>query len=144
MAKTEYAKTPKTFRQQVELLKQRNLSIANEDRAEKILTYISYNRLSNYWFPLLAEPKSDEIFKDGATFDAAFKLYQFDSDFRTITFQAIEQIEIAIRTQIIYYFSIKYDSGFWYEDSSAFKNYQGYLKLLNKIATNLKRPNKTS
>jgi len=136
MAKTEYAKTPKTFREQVELLKQRNLTIANEERAENILTYISYNRLSNYWFPLLAEPKADEIFKDGATFDAAFKLYQFDSDFRTITFHAIEQIEIAIRTQIIYHFSIKYDSGFWYEDSSAFKNYQGYLKLLNKIATN--------
>ncbi len=135
MAKTEYTKTPKTFRNQVALLKERNLSILNEERAEKILTYISYNRLSNYWFPLLAEPKKDEIFKDGATFDTAFKLYQFDSDFRTITFQAIEQIEIAIRTQIIYHFSIKYNSGFWYEDSSAFKNYQGYLKLLNKIAT---------
>ena len=62
------------------LLKERNLSILNEERAEKILTYISYNRLSNYWFPLLAEPRKDEIFKDSATFDTVFKLYQFDSD----------------------------------------------------------------
>jgi len=135
MSKIPYAKVPKTFKGQVELLKKRNLTIDDEVRAEKILTYISYNRLSNYWYPLLAEPKADEIFKKGAKFNTAFRLYQFDSDFRTITFQAIEQIEIAVRTQIIYHFSHKYNSGFWFENSDAFKNYPGYLKLLNKIAS---------
>lgn len=133
--KSNYTKIPKSFRDQVLLLKERNLTIENEDRAERILTYISYNRLSNYWYPLLQEPKSDEIFKDGAKFITAFRLYQFDSDFRTITFQAIEQIEIAIRTQIIYHFSHKYNSGFWFENSKAFKSYPFYLKLLNKIST---------
>lgn len=131
--KTLYDKKPKSFRDQVVLLKERNLTIENEDRAERILTYISYNRLSNYWYPLLKEPKSDEIFKDNAKFNTAFKLYQFDSDFRTLTFQAIEQIEIAIRTQIIYHFSRKYDSGFWFENKEAFRNYPFYLKLLNKL-----------
>lgn len=82
--KTPYDKKPKSFKQQVELLKKRNLTVENEERTERILTYISYNRLSNYWYPLLKEPKSDEIFKDNAKFNTAFRLYQFDSDFRTI------------------------------------------------------------
>ncbi len=136
MAKSDkilYTKTPKTFRDQVLLLKSRNLTIENEERAERILEYISYNRLSNYWYPLLKEPKHQEIFKDGAKFNTAFRLYQFDSDFRTITFQAIEQIEIAIRTQIIYHFSRKYNSGFWFENKEAFRSYPFYLKLLNKL-----------
>ena len=133
--KIEYNKTPKSFRDQVILLKKRNLTIENEERAEKILEYISYNRLSNYWYPLLQEPKKDEIFKDGSKFNTAFKLYQFDSDFRAITFQAIEQIEIAIRTQIIYHFSHKYDSGYWFENPKAFKSFPFYLKLLNKITS---------
>ncbi len=134
--KSLYSKTPKTFKEQVQLLKKRNLYIEDEVRAERILTYISYNRLSNYWFPLLKEPKEREIFKDGAKFITAFRLYQFDSEFRTITFQAIEQIEIAIRTQIIYHFSHKYESGFWYDNPDAFKSYTFYLKLLNKISAN--------
>lgn len=52
-SKVSYDKTPKTFQEQMELLKQRNLTIDNEERTIKILKYISYNRLSNYWFPLL-------------------------------------------------------------------------------------------
>ncbi len=132
--KVSYDKTPKSFKEQVLLLKRRNLTIENEDRAERILTYISYNRLSNYWFPLLKEPKHEEIFKTGAKFNTAFRLYQFDSDFRTITFQAIEQIEIAVRTQIIYHFSHKYKSGFWFENQEAFKTYPFYIKLLNKLS----------
>lgn len=92
--------------------------------------------MSNYWYPFLKEPKDEEIFKDGSKFITAFRLYQFDSDFRTITFQAIEQIEIAVRTQIIYHFSHKYDSGFWFENSKAFKNYPFFLRFLNKINSN--------
>ncbi len=134
--KINYEKTPKSFRDQVLLLKERNLTIDNEERAERILEYISYNRLSNYWYPLLKEPKQLEIFKDDAKFNTAFRLYQFDSEFRAITFQAIEQIEIALRTQIIYHFSHKYNSGFWFQNHEAFKSYPFYLKLLNKLNTN--------
>ena len=104
--KIVYDKTAKSFSEQVLLLKKRNLTIQNEERVERILTYISYNRLSNYWHPLLKEPKHEEIFKDGSKFNTAFRLYQFDSDFRTITFHAIEQIEIAVRTQIIYHLKL--------------------------------------
>jgi len=137
MTKVIYNKLPKTFAEQVQLLKKRKLHIPNEEKAERILTYISYNRLSNYWFPMLKSPKEEEIFKDGSNFETIFKLYQFDSELRKITFHAIEQIEIAIRTQIIYHFSHQYNSGFWYEKSEAFDKYPSYVQFLSKISKNV-------
>ncbi|NAS10649.1 Abi family protein [Poritiphilus flavus] len=132
-----YTKSPKTFTEQVDLLESRGLNIENKHKAEKILTYISYNRLSNYWYPLLKEPKEEEQFKEGSTFETIFKLYQFDSDLRTLTFQAIEQIEIAIRTQTIYHLSHDYKTGFWYESSDSFKDYPNYVQFLTKITKNV-------
>ena len=49
-----YEKKPKLIKEQIDLLKSRNLLFENEARAESILKNISYNRLSNYWYPLLA------------------------------------------------------------------------------------------
>lgn len=57
MSKINYNKLPKDIAGQVELLEQRNLNISNKDKATKILSNISYARLSNYWYPYLALPK---------------------------------------------------------------------------------------
>lgn len=139
--KKDYTKKPKSFLNQVKILKKRGLKINNIEKAEKVLENISYNRLSNYWFPFLAEPKEDEIFIKGTDFDTVFKTYQFDSELRLIMFYAIEQIEIAIRTQIIFHLSIKYKSGFWFENSLAFKSYPQFIDLLKKISENTKNSN---
>jgi abortive infection bacteriophage resistance protein len=134
--KVSYNKLPKSFEDQVKLLKSRGLHFENEKKAEKILQFVSYNRLSNYWYPFLEEPKAEEIFKPNTSFDTIFSIYQFDSELRTLTFQAIEQIEIAVRTQIIYHLSHKHSSGFWYENSGVFKNYPQYVNFLSKITIN--------
>lgn len=133
MPKTFYNKTPKTFEDQVLLLEKRGLLIKNKDKAQKVLSSISYNRLSRYWFPFLKEPKDDEIFEEGIEFDTIFRIYQFDSKLRTLLFNAIEQIEIAIRTQVIYHLSHEYESGFWFEKKDAFTSYTSYLKFLKKL-----------
>ncbi|MEL6720948.1 MAG: Abi family protein [Bacteroidota bacterium] len=138
MKKIDYTKIPKTFEGQVELLKQRGLTIPHEDKAIKVLKNISYNRLSSYWYPLLKEPKDDEIFKEGSSFETAFHFYQFDSELRILVFQAIEQIEISFRTQLIYHLSHKYNTGFWYEKLEAFSSFPEYLKVLNKVFINVK------
>ena len=139
--KKDYTKKPKSFLNQVKILKKRGLRIQNIEKAEKVLENISYNRLSNYWYPFLAQPKDDEIFIKGTDFETVFKIYQFDSELRLIMFYAIEQIEIAIRTQIIFHLSIKYKSGFWFEHSKAFKSYPLFIDLLKKISENTKNSN---
>lgn len=134
MAKSFYNKKPKTFTQQVELLEERGLSIKNPAKAEKVLSTISYNRLSRYWYPFLKDPQEEEIFQDGTQFETIFRIYQFDSELRTLVFNAIEQIEIAVRTQLIYHMSIKSDSGFWYENKESFSSHPKYIKVVKKIS----------
>lgn len=139
MSKTDYNKVPRDIEGQIALLKERNLIIPDESKAAKVLANISYNRLSNYWYPLLAHPIEDEIFKDGANFENVFHTYQFDSELRVLVFYAIEQIEIAFRTQLIYHLSIEHDSGFWYEDAEHFVSYPAYIAFLDKICKHVKR-----
>ncbi|WP_338793381.1 Abi family protein [Bernardetia sp. MNP-M8] len=137
----EYTKKPKSVEQQIELLKSRGLLFSNEDKAAKILENISYSRLSAYWYPMLKEPKEDEIFKENSYFDTVFKIYQFDSELRILVFYAIEQIEIALRTQITYQLSIEHDTGFWFEKSALFKSYPKFIEVIQIIIASTNKSN---
>ncbi len=130
-----YTKTPKTFEAQIELLKERGLIVPNEVKAIKVLQNISYNRLSYYWYPMLKAPKEAEIFKENSNFETIFKIYKFDSKLRHLIFSAVEQIEVALRTQVIYHLSEKYNSGFWFSEADAFSDYSKFLEIINTITT---------
>ncbi|WP_373763287.1 Abi family protein [Porphyromonas loveana] len=83
-----------------DLLSQRGLEI-EEIYAKKYLHRIGYFRLSGYFYPLLRQPKTSHIFKQGATFVQAMNLYKFDRKLRLLLFSQIEKIEVAIRAQIV-------------------------------------------
>lgn len=51
-----------------------------------------------------------DSFKEGITWDHVYNLYVFDRKLRLLVFDAIERLEVAIRTQIIYQLSHKYGS----------------------------------
>lgn len=51
-----------------------------------------------------------DTFRDGITWEMIYNLYVFDRKLRILVFDAIERLEIAIRTQIIYQLSHKYGS----------------------------------
>jgi abortive infection bacteriophage resistance protein len=133
MPKIPYTKNPRDFEGQLQLLVERGLTIENKEKAKRILSNISYNRLSNYWYPLLKEPKEDELFEEGASFEKIFQWYKFDSELRVLVFHAIEQIEISLRTQVIYHLSNKSNSGFWYIDFENFDSYPKFLTFQNSI-----------
>lgn len=82
---------------------------------------------------MLEEPKDLELFKQGSDFETIFKLYQFDSQLRALVFQAIEQIEIAVRTQIIYHLSHKHGDGFWFLEKTYYQSIRAYNRALSKI-----------
>ncbi|MEA1892688.1 MAG: Abi family protein [Campylobacterota bacterium] len=114
-----YQKKHKTFEQQLELLKQRGLAISNYQYALTKLQHINYYRLSAYFLPFQF-PKNSEHknkFLPDTTFEDIIKLYYFDTELRKIIFEAIEVIEIYLRTQISYYHSKSYDA-FGYLDIS--------------------------
>ena len=48
------------------------------------------------------------LFAPNSSFSFATKLYVFDRELRSLVFTAIQDIEIAFRTRIIHYFSMKH------------------------------------
>lgn len=99
-----YTKPPLTFAEQIELLQGRGLQVPDPARAEHWLSHISYYRLSAYTLPF----KDGENFRPGTTFDHVAGLYIFDRKLRLILLDAIERIEVALRTFLTYELSHQY------------------------------------
>ncbi len=107
-----YNKPPLTYTEQVELLRSRGMVISDEQRTERHLANISYYCLSAYMLPY-KQKKNGKIldsFREGITWDMVYNRYVFDRKLRLLIFDAIERLEVAIRAQIIYQLSHKYDS----------------------------------
>lgn len=93
---------------QIALLKSRGLAITDDTRAAAALERIGYYRLSGYWYPMrrstLANPGGKrtvaDAFRPGAEFGQIVDLYVFDKKLRLLTLDAMERVEVALRTDI--------------------------------------------
>jgi abortive infection bacteriophage resistance protein len=112
-------KTPSSIADQIALLKLRGLLFNDEQSAHHFLENISYYRLKGYWWDMQND-FTLHTFKPGCYFEDIIERYNFDRQLRLILFDAIERIEIALRTKMIYHLSISY-GGLWYLDSSLFE-----------------------
>lgn len=109
----KYTKPPLQLKNQIKLLESRGLIIDNKPRACHYLSKISYYRLRAYMLPFQSPEDKEHKFRAGTSFDDILNLYIFDRELRLLIFDAIERIEIAVRTQIIYQFSIEYGFDFY-------------------------------
>lgn len=112
-----------TLDEQIALLRSRNMTISNEDKAKEILFDVGYFRMGFYWFPFeQTYPEKHHRthqFKDGTDFDSAVKLYYFDFNLRNILLKPLSRIEIAFRTKVAYLVSNHYvNSPTWFVDTS--------------------------
>ncbi|KXA19331.1 Abi family protein [Gardnerella vaginalis] len=97
-----------TYDQQIaRLVNDHHLKISNIEFAKGILTKVNYYRLSGYGVGL-KNANNKEYYQDTVSIEQLFNLYCFDSQFKNNLMRTIEQIEIELRTQIVYYLSIKY------------------------------------
>ncbi|MBQ9058081.1 MAG: Abi family protein [Atopobiaceae bacterium] len=98
----EYKKKWLSFNQQAAKLKERGL-VFDEHKLISCLSSVGYYRLSGYWYIFKRNPGTeDESFIDGTSFDRVWDLYLFDRDFRLIVLDAIERVEVYIRSQLAY------------------------------------------
>lgn len=106
-----YAKPYLTVDQQLEKLKSRGLTVTDEDRAKAYLSRIGYYRLSGYWFPFRVATRTrqpngrmltvaGDDFKPGVEFRHIVELYVFDKNLRMVVLDAIERVEIGLRSSI--------------------------------------------
>ena len=81
----KYNKQPLTIKKQITLLEKRGLAIPDKSRAERLLTNISYYRLSAYMLPFKPNKiLDDERFSTGTTWDDVYNLYVFDRKLRLL------------------------------------------------------------
>lgn len=73
----------------------------------------------------MLDTDTDGDFMDGTSFSDVMRRYNFDHQLRLILFDAIETIEVALRSKIINNMSQTAGNGLWYLDGSLFEN-QGY------------------
>jgi abortive infection bacteriophage resistance protein len=107
---TTYDKPFLTIAQQIEQLTARGIVIDDVDKATQYLERIGYYRLSAYWhiFRKHTVTMSDgrlinnleNDFKDHTAFKQIVDLYVFDKRLRLLMLDALERIEIALRTGV--------------------------------------------
>jgi len=95
-----YSKKPFTLEAQADLLLARNL-IADRNELICRLKVVNYYRLSGYLYPFRQQ---DNNFKPGTTLEIVWRRYNFDRRLRIILLDAIERIEVAARTRLVYHF----------------------------------------
>lgn len=112
----------------VQLLQSRGLIVNDEKKAEHYISHIGYFRLTGYMYPLLSSPKSNKLFKEGATFEQVMMLYRFDKKLRLLLFNEIEKIEVAIRSTLVQVACEVTGDSFWMTDEANFLNLDLFSK----------------
>jgi abortive infection bacteriophage resistance protein len=92
----------------------------NEQDATHYFSTISYYRLKGYWWDTQND-RVNHTFKPNTYFETIIERYNFDRHLRLILFDAIERVEIALRTKMIYHMSLKYGA-LWYIDCNLFND----------------------
>jgi len=97
-----YAKPALTVDDQVDRLRDRGLALGDRAAAIKQIRAIGYYRFSAYCLPFEHKTTSGsprtKLFLSGVHFDHIIDLYVFDRKLRLLVMEAIERIEVAVRS----------------------------------------------
>ena len=142
-----YEKPVLNIDQQLELLIKQGLLVKNPKRVLHYLRFIGYHRLSGYFRTFQFQNTSEHIFKKGATFDSIISVYIFDRKLRLLVMDAVERIEVAVRTTISSTMYEKYGPH-WYLKPMLFKSSFNHKDLIKTIERetgfkNTKKQNKS-
>ena len=77
------------------------MEISDLSQAEFYLQHLNYYRLGAYWLPFESDHKT-HTFRSGTKFEEVLNLYLFDRELRLLMLDAIERVEVSIRSQWAY------------------------------------------
>ena len=115
---TSFDKAPLGAGKLLALLRERGLEVNDEPLAYHALNRIGFYRLTGYFLPFqnVRSPFSPHNFHQGTKFEDVMALYSFDTEMRSLVSQALEKLEVAIRTSICEFMCAKYGAH-WYVDA---------------------------
>lgn len=101
-----YNRKATNYKEQINILKQRGLTIRDYHAAESILKSIGYFRFKGYCLTSYGPIK--EAFRPGITIDQIYRIYQFDSDIRALTMKACQRAEVRFKSIMGMELALKY------------------------------------
>ena len=122
----------KTIDEQIEILKEKNLIIEDEETAKEILLRENYFFLMGYRHVFMISSK-ERKFIPGTTFSEVYSLFTFDRNFRNIIFKNVLVIENQLKSVLSYQLSKKYG----YKEAMNGISYSACLLLLFAIVAGL-------
>lgn len=132
-----YEKQEFTIQQHIKQLQNRGLIIDDLSLAEHYLAHVSYYRLAGYWWPM-QDDKEQHLFKPNSKFEDVIYLYNFDRELRVLIFDAIEKIEISLRTKLIYHLSHEFDP-WWFQNINIFQDSGALIETLANLKEEIDR-----
>lgn len=118
--------------EQLELLSSRGLVIQDPSHALHYLRYIGYYRLSGYFRPFQYPNDPAHTFQAGTTFNQVLQLYIFDRKLRLLVMDAMERIEVAVRSAISNVMSQEYGAH-WYLKRDLFSQQFAFSDFLETV-----------
>lgn len=127
-----YDKPALNLDQLIDRMAGRGLAIPDRSRALRYVRHLGYYRLSPYMIPFQV-PDTDHRFRDGVAFDDVLDLYVFDRALRLLVLDALERIEVAIRSALTDHMSLTYDDPHWYVDPKHFRHRATHRRFLDDV-----------
>ena len=94
-----------SYGDQLELLVRRGMRIKDQSRAEKLLSYVSYYRLSGYFRYWQKDPSyGDDSFIDGTSFERIYDLYEAERKLSSVCKELLAKCEILLRTRFAHHY----------------------------------------
>ena len=107
--------------------------IAERHEAAHFLQFVSYYRLSGYFFHFQTRDggENNDKFLPDINFEKIKNIYIFDRELRLLVMDAVERIEVAFRTQLVNVMCQK-DGPHWFMESRHFVDYN-HSDLIHKL-----------
>jgi abortive infection bacteriophage resistance protein len=97
---------PRTYQEQLSILKSRGLIVHDDECALHILTHLNYYRLKSYGERYFLSETGRYI--PFTTFDDVLRLYQFDHSLRGLLLDACKIVEVSVRSRLAYELAHQY------------------------------------
>lgn len=136
-AKRSFEKKATTYDEQVAKIKQRGMNITDLPNAKFYLQHLNYYRLIAYWLPFETD-RTTHALKPGTCFDDVLNLYMFDRELRLLVLDAIERVEVSVRSQWAYQVAHIHGPHGHLNENLAFRN-DRWHKNLDQLKDEVKR-----
>ena len=129
-----FEKPAKNIEELIDLCEKRGLDINDRDKARRFFQYVGYYRISGYmtFFRQKTHSGDTHSFVHGTTINDVINLYIFDRRLRLLVMDAVERIEVAIRSVLSDAMSVAYGPH-WFSDPANFKQSFDHGKFVDKV-----------